>query len=285
MGNLQQKMEQDLRLQNLAEGTGRNYVSACQKFVRHYMRSPAEMGLAEICSFLDGLVLKGVSPERRKMYVAGLRFLYRVTLERPDVAEKIPWPKVPLKQPDILSGTEVAALLTLVESVRYRMVLAVAYGAGMRLSEACRLQVGDIDSRRGLIHIRQGKGSRDRNVMLSGRLLLALRQYWSRSRPPGPYLFPGKKPGSSISDSAVRHALPVAVAKAGITKRVTPHVLRHSFATHLLEAGTDIRVIQVLLGHQSIRTTAHYTQLSQRHLAQVKSPLDLLGTPAGKTLG
>ena len=198
------------------------------------------------------------------MYVAGIRFLYGVTLDRPEVAKRIPWPKVPRKQPDILSGTEVTHLLAAIESVKHRVVLTAAYGAGMRVSEACRLQVGDIDSQRGLIHIRQGKGSRDRHVMLGDRLLSALREYWSLTRPQGPYLFPGQRPGTSVSATAVRTALHAAVAKAGISKRVTPHVLRHSFATHLLEAGADIRVIQVLLGHQSIRTTAHYTQLSQR---------------------
>jgi integrase/recombinase XerD len=285
MGQIYQKMERDLRLRNLSPKTSKAYLLVCRKFVRHYMRSPAEMGLEDIDAFLDMLAKQCVGAEMRKLYVAGLKFLYGVTLDRPKIAEKIPWPKVPHKQPDILSGTEMIALLASVEQVKYRVALATAYGAGMRVSEACRLEIGDIDSKRGLIHIRQGKGRRDRYVMLSERLLLSLRQYWRLTQPKGPHLFPGKDPGTHISDSSLRDALKAAIQKAGITKRVTLHVLRHSFATHLHEAGADIRVIQVLLGHSSIRTTAHYTQVSQRHIASVKSPLDLLGTHEGSVLG
>jgi integrase/recombinase XerD len=285
MGAIYQKMERDLRLRNLSPKTSKAYLLVCSKFVRHYMRSPSEMGLKEIDAFLDMLATQAVGVEMRKMYVAGIKFLYGVTLDCPKIAEKIPWPKVPLKQPDILSGTEMTLLLTSVEQVKYRVALATAYGGGMRVSEACRLEVGDIDSKRGVIHIRQGKGRRDRYVMLGERLLLTLRQYWKLTQPKGPHLFPGQEPGTHISDSSLRDALKTALQKSGIKKRVTLHVLRHSFATHLLESGADIRVIQVLLGHGSIKTTAHYTQVSQRHIASVKSPLDLLGTLEGAVLG
>jgi len=285
MGEIYQKMERDLRLRNLSDKTAKAYLSACSKFVTHYMRSPREMGTPEIDAFLDLLATRGVSAEMRKYFVAGIKFLYGVTLERPDVAKRIPWPKVPLRQPDILSGSEMISLLTSVSMVKYRVALTTAYGAAMRVSEACKLQIGDIDSQRKVIHIRQGKGRRDRYVMLGDRLLLTLRQYYKLTKPAGPYLFPGQQPGTHISDTALRDALRAGIELAGIKKHVTLHVLRHSFATHLLEAGADIRVIQAVLGHGSIRTTAHYTQVSQRMLNSVKNPLDLLGTLEGSVLG
>lgn len=159
-----------------------------------------------------------------------------------------------------------------------------AYGAGLRVSEACRLGVGDIDSRRGLIHVRDGKGGKDRFVMLSTRLLAVLREYWRAARPSGPYLFPGMDGAQPIDRHAVNRALRQAAVDAGIAKKVTPHSLRHAFATHLLEAGTDIRTIQVLLGHASISTTARYAKVSQRHVGRTTSPLDVLGTEEGRKL-
>jgi site-specific recombinase XerD len=165
------------------------------------------------------------------------------------------------------------------------MVLATAYAAGLRLSEACRLEVRDIDSKRGVIHVRQGKGGRDRFVMLGARLLVALRDYWKVVRPGGSYLFPGRDPLAPLSPTTPRKALDEAVKAARLKKKVTPHLLRHSFATHLLETGTDIRVIQALLGHKSLSTTAHYAQVDSARISQVKSPLDLLGTAQGEVLG
>ena len=223
------------------------------------------------------------SPASHKMHLAAVKFLYSVTLGRPEVAVRLPWPKVPRTLPDILDGDEVERLLCSVESLMHRAILMTAYGAGMRISEACSLGVGDIDSSRGLIHIRDGKRGRDRFVMLPRRLLVFLREYWRAVRPPGPRLFPGQKKGRSITPSAVRAALMKAVAAAAITKRVTPHVLRHCFATHLLEGGEDIRIIQVLLGHGSIRTTARYTQVSKLHIGGTQSPLDRLGDQTPKS--
>jgi site-specific recombinase XerD len=159
------------------------------------------------------------------------------------------------------------------------VVSIAAYGAGLRVTEACRLQPGDIDSKRMLIHVRQGKGKKDRYVMLSPRLLEILRGYWVKASPKGDWLFPGRKPGRPLTPTSVRKALDAAAKRAKLRKKVTPHLLRHSFATHLLEAGTDIRVIQVLLGHSSIRTTARYTQVSARHIASVQSPLDRIRAP------
>jgi site-specific recombinase XerD len=204
-----------------------------------------------------------------------------VTLRRPEVAADIAYPKVKSALPDILSGTEMVQLLEALQSTMYRALVMTAYGAGLRISEVCRLQTTDIDSRRMLIHVR-GKGGRDRFVPLPERVLFTLRRYWVAMRPTGPELFPGKEPGRGISPDAVRPHLHAAAAKVGLRKRATPHVLRHSFATHLLELGTDIRVIQMLLGHTSIRTTLRYTRVTDKHVARVQSPVDVLGTSKAK---
>jgi len=243
------------------------------------------MGETEVRAFLLHMVTAGKSIPNRKLHVAALKFLYKVTLSRPEEVVRIPWPKVARPLPDVLSGSEVERLLAAVESRKYRMVLMAAYGAGLRVSEACGLSVEDIDSARGLLHVRDGKRGRDRYVMLPTRLLLALREYWRAERLSGTRLFPGSVPGQCVSHEAVRAALRKAVAACRLTKRVTTHTLRHSFATHLLEGGTDIRTIQVLLGHASIRTAAIYTHISVSHIGRTRSPLDLLGTPEGAVLG
>lgn len=245
------------------------------------------MGEPEVRAFLMHLLEeKGARPASHKMAVAALRFLYSVTLGRPEVAVRIPWPKVPHTLPDILDGTEVLALLDALPQVKYRAVVMTTYAAGLRIGEACSLRSTDLDSKRGLIHIRNGKAGRDRYSMLSPQLLCFLRQYWKIERaaqhkqePPenaaeGALLFPGATWTGYICADGVRKALHEAAERLGLTKRVTPHVLRHSFATHLLEAGEDIRTIQVLLGHRSIRTTARYTQVSKRHIGGTQSPLD-----------
>lgn len=217
-----------------------------------------------------------------KMSVAALKFLYTHTLDRPEEVIRIPWPKTPRPLPVILSGTEVLSLLESLKPLQHRMVVMTAYGMGLRISEACRLSVDDVDSARMLVHVRNGKRGRDRYVMLPERLLVCLRGHWKTVRPPGPWLFPGRGPGTHIGAGAVRKALHKATDDAGIKKRVTPHILRGSFATHLLESGVDIRTIQALLGHGSIRTTEHYVQVSRAHIGRVQSPLDVLGTEEGK---
>jgi integrase/recombinase XerD len=284
MGELSNRMARDLKLKNLAVGTQTQYLTCCRRFAAYHMRSPLEMGLEEVKEFLGHLMAGSGSVERLKMHIAGLKFLYGVTLDRPEVAERLPWPKVPRKKPDILSGTEVEKVLEAMASLVPAMVVLTAYGAGLRISEACRLRVEDIDSRRGLIHVRLGKGKKDRYVMLSERLLRALRGYCLKTGVRAGYLFPGRKRGH-LTPEAVRVSLRGAVKAAKLKKRVTAHTLRHSFATHLLELGTDIRIIQALLGHGSIRTTAGYAQVSARHLATVKSPLDVLGTRKAAALG
>jgi len=286
MGKLRDRMEADLRLRNLRPGTQETYLGYVRAFAFYHMRSPAEMGTKEVRDFLVHLRdERKLQPMTIKGHVAALKFLYTATLGRPEVVR--PWlsPRVVRKLPVVLSGTEVEAVLLAVESITYRAVLMTTYGAGLRIEEACRLQVADIDSKRMLIHIREGKGGKQRYAMLCNRLLEVLRAYFRQVRPVGDYLFPGQKSGSHLSASSVRKVLHRVIKDCGIEKRVTPHVMRHSFATHLLDTGTDIRTIQVLLGHNSIQTTQIYAQVSPQHISRVKSPLDLLGTKEAKVLG
>ncbi|MDP2183068.1 MAG: site-specific integrase, partial [Actinomycetota bacterium] len=285
MGQLRDRMEEDLRLRCYAQGTRAEYLRCARHFAEYHRRSPVAMGESEVRAFLLHLLKSGKGPSVVKMHVAAVKFLYEVTLRRPEEVVRIPWPKVARPLPDVLSGSEVERLLAAVESRKYRMVLMSAYGAGLRVSEACGLSVEDIDSRRGLIHVRDGKRGRDRYVMLPARLLLALREYWRAEGLTGMHLFPGRVPGQCVSSDGVRSALRKAVNACRLTKRVTTHTLRHSFATHLLEGGTDIRTIQVLLGHASIRTAVIYTHISVAHVGRTRSPLDLLGTPEGAVLG
>ena len=286
MGELRDRMARDLALRNLAATTQENYLRCCRAFAEYHMKSPAEMGETAIKQYLAHLQLKGAGPETLKMNVAGLKFLYGVTLDRSKVADRLLWPKVPHKKPVILSGRETERLLGAVSNPVSAMALATAYSAGLRISEACRLRPEDIDSKRGLMHVRRGKGGKDRYVMLSSRLLSALREYWRQQRLQGSeWLFPGKRKGRHLDTSTANKSLQYAAAAIKLKKRVTAHSLRHAFATHLLESGNDIRIIQVVLGHSSIRTTARYAQVSATHIARVKSPLDVLGTAKGAHLG
>lgn len=283
MGELYDRMAQDLKLRNLAARTQQEYLRCCSNFTRYHMRSPKYLGLPDIKDFLGHLLRAGASAESVKMHVAGIKFLYGVTLDRAQLAERIFWPKVPHRKPDILSGQEVETLLEAIPQITQRLVLTTAYAAGLRISEACKLKTSHIDSKRGLIHIHLGKGGKDRYAMLSPRLLRILRAYWREARLTGECLFPGHRKGIPVQPEAVRKTLARAVKTVGLKKRVTPHTFRHSFATHLLEAGTDIRVIQVLLGHGSIQSTARYTQVTQKHLGTVTSPFELLGTRRSAT--
>jgi len=286
MTKLRDRMEADMRLRNLRPSTQKCYLRYVRTFAVYHGRCPSKMGTKEVRDFLVYLRdERGLAPMSIRGYVAALKFFYTATLDRPEVVR--PWlsPRVQRKLPVVLSGTEVEAVLGAVQSLTYRAVLMTTYGAGLRISEACQLKVADIDSARMLLHVRNGKGGKQRYTMLCRRLLDVLRQYFRRKRPDGGYLFPGRKPGTHLHDSSVREVLHQAIEDCGVDKHVTPHVMRHSFATHLLEAGTDIRTIQVLLGHSSIQTTQIYTQVSPRHISRVKSPLDLLGTRGGEPLG
>jgi site-specific recombinase XerD len=275
-------MAVDLRLRGMSPVTQRMYLGCAQRFAAYHHEAPTALGEAEVRAFLDHLVReRHVSRATHGVYVAALHFLYGVTLERPDVVRRIPYPRrVAERLPEILSPGEVEQLLAAVGSLKHRAMVMVAYGAGLRVSELCALTAADIDSARMLIRVRAGKGDKDRYVMLSTRLLATLRAYWRQRPPRGDYLFPSPRPGQPLSRKAVWHVLRRAARRARLRKRVTPHVLRHSFATHLLEAGTDIRVIQVLLGHRSLRTTARYALVSRAHVGTVQSPLDTLPSPA-----
>lgn len=285
MGLIREKMLEDMKLRGFSEHTQRCYLQYARLFVEHYRRSPSELGENEIRKFLVHLVdRRHTKPTTVRMYVASLKFLYAITLDRPEVVERIPWPKVPKKLPDILSGTEVDRVLASLRSIKHRAILMIAYGCGLRISEACSLHVTDVDSNRGFIHVRHGKGDKDRYVLLPQRLLFVLREYWKAKHPPRPYLFPGGKPGTPITRGAVERVLQDAVQGLELKKRVTPHTLRHAFATHLLELGTNVRVVQELLGHGSARSTTRYTHVSRELVGRIKSPLDVLGTKDGHVL-
>ena len=275
MGQFKQKMIEDLQLRRYAPSTSEQYVACARSFVAYHMRPPTQLDERDVRRFLLHLVLeRKVGAATQKMHVAGIKFLYEHTLGRPEVVAAIPWPKVRQTLPDILSGTEVDRLLEALESTTYRAIVMTAYAVGLRISEVCRLETGDIDPKRKLIDV-HGKGGRDRYVPLPERVHFVLREYWKAVRPKGSQLFPGRELGTCVSHAAVRANLKVAADKARIKKRVTPHVMRHSFATHLLELGTDIRVIQMLLGHRSIRTTLRYTRVTPRLVAGITSPIDV----------
>src|SRR5512140_1878271 len=253
MEAIRDKMTGDLDLRGFASTTKEKYLQYAKNFVAYHRRSPTELGEAEIREFLLHLIHeREAGSATQRMYVAAIKFLYTTTLDRPEVVAKIPWPKRVEALPDILTGAEVEQLLQQIASLKHRAILMTTYGAGLRISEACSLQFADIDRKRMLIHVHQGKGAKDRYVMLSERLLETLRTYWKAAHPPEPFLFPGAIPGRPITIGTVEHVLHQAVIQCRFNKRITPHSLRHSFATHLLEMGTDIRIIQRLLGHSSI---------------------------------
>jgi site-specific recombinase XerD len=270
-------MEGDLKLCGRSTNTRKTYLTCAAVFVKHYRRPPAAMGRVEVRDFLLHLIeQRKVKPSTYNVYAASLRFLYACTLERPEEVAWIGHMKVRHQAPAILSVEQVEQLLSELGSLRLQAIVMAAYGAGLRISEVCKLRVEDIDSQRMVIHVRSGKGDRDRHTVLPKRLLELLRAYWKQTRPPGPELFPGNKPGSVLTRAAVNKALKLAAERAKINKPVTPHSLRHAFATHLLDAGTDLRTLQVLLGHSSIRTTVRYAQVSPALIRRTKSPADRL---------
>lgn len=277
MGNLRDKMDGDLKMRGRSDNTRKTYLVCAASFAKHYRRSPAAMGKREVRDFLLYLVEKRkVSPSTYNVYAASLRFLYACTLERPQVVAWVGHMKVRHHFPAILSKDEVERLLAQLGTLRMQAIILAAYGAGLRISEACRLRVEDIDSQRMVIHVKRGKGERDRYTLLPQRLLETLRAYWRAEHPSGPELFPGRNPGAVVARETVNKALKRAAQQAKIKKRVTPHSLRHAFATHLLEDGADIRTLQVLLGHMSIRTTVRYAQVSPTVLRRTTSPADRL---------
>ncbi len=277
MERIRERMDGDLRLRAVSEVTRCEYLRCATHFAAFFHKPPLRLNAQDVRRYLLHLVeVLHFSPANMKIHIAAIKFLYAVTLNRPDVVARVRFPKVPLKLLDIPSPAEVAAVLSELHSPVYRTLLFCAYGAGLRVNEACHLCVGDIDSKRMVIIVRNGKGGRDRYAMLSPVLLDCLRSYFRQVRPPQPYLFQGKLPGKPVPVEGVQTALRMALQRSGVSKRITPHTLRHAFATHSLESGTDLRVIQTLLGHANIRTTVRYVHVSTATIAKATSPLDAI---------
>jgi integrase/recombinase XerD len=276
MTPLRQRMIDDMQLRNLAASTQRQYIAYVAGFAKYFGKSPEELDIEAVRQYqLYLLNERKLSPEAVNQFISAVKFLYLITLEMPWTGEYFPRVRRPHKLPIVLSQEEVLAFFDHIPSLKYRAALMVCYGAGLRISEAVALKVSDIDSERGLLRIEQGKGHKDRYAMLSPRLLQVLRRYWRATRPPG-YLFPSWRSERHLGQTSLQLACREAALRAHIAKRVTVHTLRHSFATHLLENGTDIRIIQVLLGHSRIDTTARYTAVSPQVVAATVSPLDKL---------
>ena len=271
---LRQRMLEELQRRNYSSRTIRLYLRHVAEFAKHFHRSPDQLGAENIRQYQLFLIQeKKLAWSSYNQIVCALRFFYAKTLNRAFLLEEIPFPRTEQRLPLILSREEVARILTAPLHLKTRALLMTIYAAGLRRSEAARLRVNDIDSARMTITVRQGKGQKDRVVMLSPVLLQTLRQYWRHNKPKQ-WLFPGENPDQPISDNDVFAVFQNAVRRAGITKKVSPHSLRHSFATHLLESGTDLRTIQILLGHRSLKTTARYLHVSQQHVRATASPLD-----------
>lgn len=278
MTHLRQNMITDMRIRNLSLNTQKSYLLQVATFARHFSQSPENLGPEDIRHYQHYLLNeKQLAPSSVCCTVAALRFLYKVTLKKNWAFEEIAKPKPSQTLPIILSTEEINQFFQSVTNLKHHAMLAVLYGSGLRVSEACRLKVTDIDSQRMNIRIDQGKGNKDRYSLLSPRLLEVLRCYWAKYRP-AYWLFPSPcRRNHPVSRDAVADACRKANAKSGIKKRVSPHSLRHAFATHLLESGTELRTIQLLLGHRSINTTARYLKLSISHVCATTSPFDLLG--------
>jgi site-specific recombinase XerD len=278
--NLRQRMTEDMQVRNLSPLTQSSYVQQVSMFARHFDKSPAVLGIEDIRDYQLYLTnQKKLDASSIKVAVSAIRFLYRVTLGRPwDFDEIVPSPKKPRTLPIILSPEEVAHFLGCVANIKHRTILTTCYAAGLRISEAVHLMPTAIDRQRMVIRVEQGKGRKDRYVMLSPKLLEVLSDYWYRARPKG-CLFPGDIPGQPITYGAVELACKAAHARSGLSKPVTPHSLRHAFAVHLLEAGTNLRTIQLLMGHSSLNTTARYLRIATSKVCATTSPLDLLPRP------
>ncbi len=272
---LRRRMIEDMTVRNLSPATQRSYVHAVAKFSRYFGRSPDRLGLEDVRAFQVHLVSSGISWAALNQTVCALRFFFGVTLGHAEIPERIPYARQPRTLPVVLSADEVVRFLETVPSLKIRTVLTTAYAAGLRASEAVGLRVGDVDSSRMVMRVEHGKGGKDRYVMLSAQLLNILRTYWRLARPQN-WLFPGRDESGPIDVQVLHSACRSACIAAGLGKRVTVHTLRHSFATHLLENGTDIRIIQVLLGHNNLSTTARYTRVSTGLIARTQSPLDRL---------
>jgi integrase/recombinase XerD len=280
MTSLRQRMTEDMQVRNLALNTQTSYVQQVSLFARHFHKSPEQLGLEDIRAYQVYLTNeKKLSAGSVLIAVAALRFLYKVSLKKDwSFEDAIPAPKKPQKLPVILSPEEVLRFLSCVGSTKHRAILTTCYAAGLRISEAIHLKPANIDSQRMVIQVEQGKGRKDRYVMLSPKLLETLRSYFRAVRPKG-WLFEGDIAGQPINRSSVELACQKARRLSGIRKPITPHSMRHGFAVHLLESGTDVRTIQLLLGHRSLATTARYLRIATSKVCSTSSPLDLLPRP------
>jgi len=275
MSPLRRRMVEDMQIRGLEATTQTSYLRAIEAFSGFLGRSPDSATPAELRAWQLHMARTQVSIPVYNNRITVLRFFFSVTCGRDEMTRPLRLRRAPRKLPEVLSQDEVARLLDAAPGpgLKYRAAFSVAYGAGLRASEVVNLKLGDIDSDRMLIRVEQGKGRKDRHVMLSPHLLGLLRDYWREARPQG-WLFPGQNPLNPVTTRQLNRACRTARAAAGLAKRVTPHTLRHSFATHLLEQNTDIRVIQVLLGHARLETTALYTHVATRTIRDVTSPLE-----------
>ncbi len=288
MTRLRKMMLEELQRRNYSQETTRAYLRAVEAFAKHFHRSPEQLGPEHIRQYQAHLFnVRKLAPKSVQQRTAALRFLFVKTLKRTYMLEHIPFPKVPLRLPTVLSPEEVTRLIEAAPNLLYRTILMTLYSTGMRRAELVNLRASDIDKELMVIHIRDGKGGRDRNVPLSPKLLEALREYWRWMRPKT-YVFPGVVDGRRVDAPAtgkiVWHACRVATQRAGIAKSVHPHTLRHSYATHLLEAGADLPSIQELLGHADIRDTTIYLHLSRKHLTAVANPLEEIPVSSTSTV-
>ena len=280
MTPLRQRMLEDMQVRNLSPHTQRAYIENVARFARHFGRSPAELGPEEIRTYQVSLIReRKLAPSSLEIAVCALRFLYTVTLKTPwSVDDQIPAPKKPRRLPVVLSPDEVVRFLDGVKAPMHRAILTTCYAAGLRISEALHLRPTDIDSGRMVIRVEQGKGQRDRYVMLSPKLLEMLREWWRLSQPRH-WLFPGARPDHPFGRGAVRRECRQARRRSRIPTPLTPHARRHAVAVHLLETGTDVRTIQRLLGHRRLATTARYLCIATTRVCSTASPLDLLPRP------
>jgi integrase/recombinase XerD len=279
MTPLRQRMSEDMQLRHFSPRTQEAYLAAVTRFAQHFGRSPAQLGPDHIRQYHLYLLSHHRSRSVLMLTGAALRFVYTVTLRRPWSVERLPYPRRQRTLPVVLSRAEVARFLAAIAGLKHRALLTTIYAAGLRVSEVVTLKVRDIDSQRMVIRVCQGKGAKDRYVILSPRLLTLLRTYWKACHPTE-WLFPGRVSGRRLTIRQVQRICHEVRQQAGLTKAVSPHTLRHSFATHLLEAGTDLRSIQLLLGHRSLSTTARYLHVSPQLGLTVQSPLELLEQPS-----
>ena len=276
MSPLRRRMIDDMQIRSMSAHTQRKYVAIVFQIASHFGKSPELLGPEEIRTYLIHLTQeRRLSASSIVVAVSALRFFYTVTLKQPWAVEDIPTSRVAKRLPVIMSRDEVARFLAAVDNLKHRMILTLCYGTGLRISEAVRLKPEAIDSQRMVIRVDQGKGRKDRYVMLPPTLLAMLRDYWKRTHP-GEWLFPGDRPGQPVTPSTIDSTCRVVRRQCGIGKPVTPHSLRHAFAVHLLEAGTDLRTIQLLLGHRNLSTTARYLMIATSKVCATTSPLEFL---------